>query len=57
MDGGLLLQQYCQAFRVGCVDGAMLVDLSEEELVRDLGIANRLHRKKILTRVKQMLGR
>ena len=53
----LELEQYCDAFRSGAVDGALLVEMRDDELLADLDIQNRLHRKKILTRIKQMLGR
>ncbi len=55
--GPLALGEHCEAFRAARVDGAGLAGLDDADLERELGVAARLHRRKILTRVKQMLGR
>jgi hypothetical protein len=56
LDQTLQLGQYRKQFIDGKVDGNLLVSLTDEDLAGDLCISSRLHRKKVLTRVKQMLG-
>ena len=53
----LQLGEYSLAFRAAGVDGSVLVELEDSDLTGELGVGSRLHRKKILTRLKQMLGR
>jgi hypothetical protein len=48
------LPQYERAFREMSVDGEMLAQLSEDELVSELGIDVKLHRKKILTKIEKL---
>ena len=52
----LLLKQYTQKFVECAVDGSLLVTLTAEELENDLGITNRLHRKKLIMGLKQLPG-
>lgn len=43
----LNMEQYEEVFRNECIDGSLLVSLSEDALV-SLGITNKLHRTKLL---------
>ena len=44
------LGQYCEMFYTSRINGAVLKDLTDEEL-EELGIHNRMHRKRILTEI------
>lgn len=43
----LNMEKYVEVFRQECVDGSLLVSLSEDALVA-LGVSNKLHRTKLL---------
>ena len=42
------LSQYQSAFKEGAVDGSFLCELTDDDLKNTLGVAHRLHRKKLL---------
>lgn len=44
----LNLSHYKENFQREGVSGRLLVELSEEDLERDLGMTSRLHRKKLI---------
>jgi hypothetical protein len=51
----LHLDRYVDTFVSEDVDGRILVDLSEEELESDLKMASRLHRRKLLKALDDLL--
>lgn len=58
LEGPLQLGQYARGFAAGAVDGARLLALDQTLLARaPLGVTDALHRRKILARVAQMVGR
>ena len=50
----LELPQYADIFFDGAVDGQLLLSLEEKDLVADLGVNHRLHRKKILRNIARL---
>jgi len=50
------LSQYCEAFQDGAVDGALLCELTDDDLINTLGVEHKLHRKKILFGIDQLKG-
>ena len=47
------MSQYVDMFKLEEVDGKLLTDLDEEAL-KDLGVKNSFHRKKIIRKIKEM---
>ncbi|KAJ1483023.1 hypothetical protein T484DRAFT_1896675 [Baffinella frigidus] len=50
------LPQYEEAFRENSIAGIELIDLDDSKLDVNIGVKNKLHRKKILTRAAHLLG-
>ena len=46
---------YCDAFREGAVDGNFLCQLTDDDLQYTLGVEHKLHRKKILFSISELL--
>ena len=47
------MSQYVDMFKSGEVNGELLAELDDEAL-KDLGVGNSFHRKKILLKIKKM---
>ena len=50
------LGQYAEAFRDGAIDGPFLSQLTDDDIRNVLGVEHRLHRKKIIFRIKELIG-
>lgn len=50
------LSQYSDAFRDGAIDGPFLSQLTDDDVRNVLGVEHRLHRKKILFGIKELIG-
>ncbi len=42
------LEQYTEAFAMECIDGGILQELGDELLEKELGVASKLHRLRLL---------
>jgi hypothetical protein len=45
------LGEYSEAFRENKIDGDMLADLTEADLLDDFNMTNKYHRKRLLKRI------
>ena len=48
------LKQYREAFEKECIDGEILQELDDEILEKDLGVASKLHRIRIMKLVTEV---
>ncbi|EKX36483.1 hypothetical protein GUITHDRAFT_155237 [Guillardia theta CCMP2712] len=49
---GMDLGEYADVFRTNKIDGDLLAELEERDLLEDFGITNKYHRKKIMKRLQ-----